>query len=138
MQESMKEKLRKHVKITSKELGYGGDTLTIGDGHHRTNKSFEELTEEECQQIAELMELDKHIELELQRKEKSSANLRKNIKPKSKKKPPEANNLCGCGCGALVKRLFKPGHDAKHKSKLRKAAEEGNENAKKELQERGW
>ena len=32
------------------------------------------------------------------------------------RKKPEATNPCGCGCGAMVVKRFKPGHDMKLKS----------------------
>jgi hypothetical protein len=42
-------------------------------------------------------------------------------KPKLSAKP----NECKCGCGALVSKSYKPGHDARHASKLRVAYEAG-------------
>lgn len=46
---------------------------------------------------------------------------------------------CGCGCGGMTKGgAFLPGHDAKLKSRLKKAAGEGNQEALAELRERGW
>lgn len=47
---------------------------------------------------------------------------------------------CECGCGAMTRRgsRFLPGHDAKLKSRLRKAAAEGDAQARKELIARGW
>lgn len=45
---------------------------------------------------------------------------------------------CECGCGEQVTRHFKPGHDARLKSVLRKAADKGSDKAKAELKRRGW
>lgn len=51
---------------------------------------------------------------------------------------PSTGRLCGCGCGSRVKRRYLPGHDAKHKSRLVKEARNGNEAARRELEEHGW
>lgn len=45
---------------------------------------------------------------------------------------------CECGCGEQVTRHFKPGHDARLKGALRKAADKGSDKAKAELKRRGW
>lgn len=50
--------------------------------------------------------------------------------------PP--TKTCGCGCGAPVSRRFKPGHDAKLKSVLLKAAREGDQSALRQLERHGW
>lgn len=47
-------------------------------------------------------------------------------------------NRCGCGCGALVRRRYLPGHDAKHRSRLLRAVKGGHAQAVVELQARGW
>lgn len=47
-------------------------------------------------------------------------------------------NFCQCGCGQVVERTFAPGHDAKRKSQLLKAARLGDAAAIAELQTRGW
>lgn len=56
-------------------------------------------------------------------------------KSKSAKQP----RSCACGCGGKTKGgEFLPGHDSRHKVRLKKAAAEGNIKARAELQERGW
>lgn len=46
--------------------------------------------------------------------------------------------FCECKCGATVKKHFKPGHDARLKSSLRKAAKKGDSAAIAELKSRKW
>lgn len=57
--------------------------------------------------------------------------------PKQPKAPKELKP-CECGCGKRVARHFAQGHDARLKSRLRKAAEGGSDKAKAELKQRGW
>lgn len=45
---------------------------------------------------------------------------------------------CECGCKKMVARHFAPGHDARLKGVLRRAAAEGDAKAKAELRRRGW
>lgn len=52
--------------------------------------------------------------------------------------PVTVTQKCLCGCGALVRRRFLPGHDAKLKSRLRRAAALGDESAAHELNRLGW
>lgn len=50
-------------------------------------------------------------------------------------------NTCACGCGGVPRgknSLYLQGHDAKHKSKLKQAMENGDEGARKILEEKGW
>lgn len=54
------------------------------------------------------------------------------------RRPPEGMRNCGCGCGAVVRNRFLPGHDAKLKSRLVKEARSGSEIAKQQLEEHGW
>lgn len=55
---------------------------------------------------------------------------------------PTAGGHCECGCGAPVARRFKPGHDAKLKSRLRRELESRDQAARQraadELDRRGW
>ena len=44
---------------------------------------------------------------------------------------------CACGCGEQVRGEFRPGHDARHKARLWRAAREGT-SAIDELTRRGW
>lgn len=48
--------------------------------------------------------------------------------------------LCGCGCGQVVspKRTFRPGHDAKLRSALLAAWDDGQGAVAEELVTRGW
>ena len=46
--------------------------------------------------------------------------------------------LCACGCGATVRRRYLPGHDAKHKAVLRRAALGGDLVAQSQLVALGW
>lgn len=50
------------------------------------------------------------------------------------------NGTCQCGCGAATgpRAMFRPGHDAKHKGNLKRAARRGDQAAIDELAERGW
>jgi predicted nuclease with RNAse H fold len=45
---------------------------------------------------------------------------------------------CECGCGAVVRRRFLPGHDARLKSRLLQARAAGDTNAAAQLQTLGW
>ncbi len=48
------------------------------------------------------------------------------------------NGVCGCGCGAPVRRRFLPGHDAKLKSRLLGAWRAGEPAAADRLRDLGW
>lgn len=48
------------------------------------------------------------------------------------------NGVCGCGCGAAVRRRFLPGHDAKLKSHLLAAWRGGDRAAADRLRDLGW
>lgn len=52
--------------------------------------------------------------------------------------PDHSPRRCGCGCGALVARRFRPGHDAKLKSRLLRAAKLGDTVAEHQLLQLGW
>ena len=53
--------------------------------------------------------------------------------------PPFSDSKkCGCGCGSPVKGTYLPGHDARHKSALVKAAVLGDKDAYATLQQKGW
>jgi predicted nuclease with RNAse H fold len=45
---------------------------------------------------------------------------------------------CDCGCGAIARRRYLPGHDAKHKSRLLAEMRAGSSSAGAELQRLGW
>jgi hypothetical protein len=45
---------------------------------------------------------------------------------------------CLCGCGSEVAREFRPGHDARYKSQLIKAAIDGDNRAEATIHARGW
>jgi len=48
------------------------------------------------------------------------------------------SGFCGCGCGSPVRARYLPGHDARHKSALVRAARSGDERARGELVRLGW
>jgi predicted nuclease with RNAse H fold len=50
---------------------------------------------------------------------------------------PPTQHLCRCGCGAVVRSRYLPGHDAKHRAALLKQVRDG-ELAKEELGRLGW
>jgi predicted nuclease with RNAse H fold len=52
--------------------------------------------------------------------------------------PNQTPRLCECGCGAAVSRRFLPGHDAKLKSCLLRAARLGDTVAEQQLRQLGW
>jgi hypothetical protein len=52
--------------------------------------------------------------------------------------PAQSSGLCGCGCGAPVSRRFLPGHDAKLKSRLLRAARLGDTAAEQQLRQLDW
>ena len=53
-------------------------------------------------------------------------------------RPEYSSGLCACGCGASVRRRYLPGHDAKHKAVLRRAALGGDLVAESQLVALGW
>lgn len=137
-------------KMTSREIilhyckveqirGYKGEALTFGAHRYRMNKPFADFTDVECDKI--LKHLHEHLSManHIKSVKKNAATLNKRrITVTTDPKP------CECGCGEMTRRgsKFRPGHDMKLKSKLRKAAEKGNANAKakaqNELKSRGW
>jgi predicted nuclease with RNAse H fold len=56
----------------------------------------------------------------------------------SRKRTEGDPQSCLCGCGAVVSRRFKPGHDAKLKSRLTKRHRLGDSDATTQLVELGW
>ena len=61
-------------------------------------------------------------------------------KPQPARLPPKPATapLCGCGCGSEVRQRFLPGHDAKLRSALVKAASNGDATASANLRKLGW
>jgi predicted nuclease with RNAse H fold len=57
--------------------------------------------------------------------------------PKLAEGVTSSKRTCGCGCGALVSREFRPGHDAKLRSRLMKEMA-SSPAARAELERRGW
>jgi len=129
-----REKLMKHCTVT-KEQGRRGDVLIYGKHKYRMSRNLANLTEEECDKVVKVIELDAYIAT-LKERKATQASKRK---PKADVIKIEAR-LCECGCKAMAKpeRMFLPGHDAKLKSRLRKAAEDGDAKAIAELKARGW
>lgn len=56
----------------------------------------------------------------------------------SRPAPVHGPALCQCGCGGAVRRRFLPGHDAKLKGTLLRAARGGDSSARDELVRLGW
>jgi len=54
------------------------------------------------------------------------------------RRPPDGMSNCWCGCGAVVRNRFLPGHDAKLKSRLVKEARDGDRAAIQQLEQLGW
>jgi hypothetical protein len=51
---------------------------------------------------------------------------------------PTPTGQCGCGCGEHVRSRYRPGHDARHKEDLIRAALSGQVEAETRLVELGW
>jgi len=133
-----REKILRYTDVV-KERGHAGNVLIFGNHRYRMNKLLADHTDAECDRIYknmdETMKFGAHIRsIE---KKKSTVSKRRAVTTTDPKP-------CECGCGAITRRgsRFLPGHDAKLKSKLRKATKKGNANAKaaakKELKSRGW
>lgn len=130
-----REKIQKHAKV--KRLDNGGDALIAAGRRLNMNKTVAELTDDECQRVVDYMGLDAYItEHENSTKSQRTTELGENrkaaLKPNSKP--------CECGCGEItsVGKQFRPGHDMRLKSTLRKAAKAGDAKAQEELKRRGW
>ncbi len=50
----------------------------------------------------------------------------------------ELNRYCQCGCGAVVRKAYLPGHDAKRKARLLNEASAGSVEAAEMLESLGW
>ena len=134
-QMTSREKIRKFCQVV-KEPQQLGNVLLYGKHKYRMNKELSELSDVECDRV--LGKLNSLWGIE----KKAAAG-----KPTPAKRKPVISiesKACECGCKCLTRKgsRFLPGHDMKLKSKLRKAAEKGNANAKahakKELKSRGW
>ena len=129
-----REKIVKYCQVT-KELGKRGDVLIYGTHKYRMNRLLVNLTEEECDKVLKIMELDAYI---AEHQQKAAARV-----PGCKVAIKLEASPCGCGCGATARpgSRFLPGHDAKLKSRLRKAAAGKGKDAEKaqaELLVLGW
>ena len=124
-----KEKIKKYCTVT-KEMGRRGNVLIFGKHKYRMNRPVENMTEDEAAAIIKVMELQEYID-------KKAAKATKVAKATTVRPEPKP---CECGCGKLAKggSKFLPGHDAKLRSRLRKAAERGDAKAKAALSARGW
>lgn len=125
-----REKLGKYCEV-KKEPGRRGDVLIYGRHKYRMSRLLANLTDEECVKVVKVMELDDYIAKHQERAAKA-AGRRTTVRLE-----PQP---CGCGCGVMTRpgSKFKPGHDAKLKSKLRLGAKSGDAKAKAELKARGW
>jgi len=124
-----KEKIKKYCTVT-KEMGRRGNVLIFGKHKYRMNRPVENMTEDEAANVIKVMELQAYID-------KKAAKAAKAAKATTVRPEPKP---CECGCGKLAKSgsKFLPGHDAKLRSRLRKAAECGDAKAKAALSARGW
>jgi len=125
-----KEKIKKYCTVT-KEMGRRGNVLIYGKHKYRMNRPVENMTEDEAAAAVKFMELQAYID------KKTSKQATKAAKATTMRPEPKS---CECGCGKLAKggSKFLPGHDAKLRSRLRKAAECGDAKAKAALSARGW
>jgi hypothetical protein len=130
-----RQKIRKYCQVV-KEPQQLGEVLVYGKHKYRMNRTLAELTDDECTRT--LAKLNKLWGVE------KNAAAGKPTPAKRKATITMESKACECGCRALTRKgsRFLPGHDAKLKSKLKKALKMGNANAKakakKELEARGW
>ena len=127
-QMSSREKILKYCKV-EREPNLMGNVLVYGPRRYRMNLLLDDMTDAQLNKVVGYMRLDAYIreaEERTSRKRGAVANL--------------DSRPCECGCERMTRRgsRFLPGHDAKLKSALRKAADDGNAGAKKELESRGW
>ena len=124
-----KEKIKKYCTVT-KWMGRRGNVIIYGKHKYHTNRPIEDMTEDEAANVIKVMELQAYID-------KKAAKAAKAAKATTVRPEPKP---CECGCGKLAKggSKFLPGHDAKLRSRLRKAAERGDAKAKAALSARGW
>lgn len=128
-----REKITKYCQIV-KEPGRRGDVLVYGKHRFRMSRLLANLPDDECEKVFKVMELQAHIDKCQEHAAKIAG--RKNV-VKVEAKPCE----CGCGRMARAGSRFLPGHDAKLKSVLRKAAAGEGDRAKTalaQLKARGW
>jgi len=130
-----RQKIRKFCQVV-KEPQQLGEVLIYGKHKYRMNKTVAELSDVDCDRVLEKLNSLWGIEKNAAAGKPTPAKRRATIVVESK--------ACECGCRALTRKgsRFLPGHDAKLKSRLRKALKTGNANAKahaqKELKSRGW
>lgn len=101
------------------KLDHGGARVHYKDDYRDFNTHPDKLTKDELEQ-----RLKKYFEMDDQEVESV-------LQPKT----------CACGCGGVPrgkKSQYLQGHDAKHKSKLMKAMKDGDTEAKRVLEEKGW
>ena len=133
-----REKLLKFCEIT-KEDNLKGDVLTCDGRRHRMNRTIDELLDQDCDRIFDILKVQSFIDQGARKEAKKKANKAAKVTRVQKEAKP-----CECGCGAMAKpgSKFLPGHDMKLKSALRKDYHTGNAKAKEkannELTKRGW
>jgi len=107
------------------------DNIIYGGREFRMNRLLENAPDADLDRIIE----DKDLGIgEFILKAEKSGDVKKKKVSTLESKP------CECGCGETTRpgSRFKPGHDAKLKSVLRKKAGEGDAGAQKELKARNW
>ena len=130
-----RQKIKKFCQVV-KEPQQLGNVLVYGKHRYRMNKELVEISDADCDRVLaklnSLWKIEKNAAAGMPTPAKRVAVIAVESK------------ACECGCRALTGKgsRFLPGHDAKLKSKLRKALKIGNANAKahakKELKSRGW
>jgi len=128
-----REKIIEHCEI--KRVNKRSETIVYGNRELRMNRFFENVPDSDLDKA--LADKDLGIGAYISQREKSG-------EEKKEKRAAAVANLeskpCECGCKEMTRRgsRFKPGHDAKLKSALMKAAAKGDTKAQEELLSRGW
>lgn len=127
-----REKIEKYVEVRPKKGDGFGDVLLYGRRKFNMNRHLSELSDAECEQLIKTAGLGAYIAEQGRRKTGEGNGHKATISPDPKP--------CECGCGETTRggSRFRPGHDMRLKSVLRKAAKDGDAKACRELKSRGW
>ena len=136
-----RKKILKYCEVEGLK-GYKGEIIVFGTHKYRMNKPFADYTEAECDKIFKNLRENLELDAYIKQVEESKSIISKRKATTTTTTDPKP---CECGCGAITRRgsRFKPGHDMKLKSALRrKATKHSNpatrQKAQKELKSRGW
>jgi len=129
---SIRERISKHCKVVNRNRR--GDNIEYGRRVFRMNRLFRNVPDEDLERIFNDKDLGLGDYVREAEKLEETRETTKASRIVAEAKP------CECGCGAVARagRRFLQGHDAKLKSRLRKAAKDGDSAAIKELKARGW